>query len=187
MGVYFNEELIPDKDATNFIVQRVTKQSSATESYTMAAYSKKNDPIFLKYNHIKEAEIFVGDCDTCGWGCAEAQYDDANWGDILYLGLHIGVVPDYIYKNKSVSSLDVIEGNDELISYVTWIDNNINIINHNPWNYQPSKTYDIIICDLWAETDDITQDNKTNLVNNYNSHLKNGGKIIIPITGETIN
>ena len=187
MGVYFNEELIPDKDATNFIVQRVTKQSSATESYTMAAYSKKNDPIFLKYNHIKEAEIFVGDCDTCGWELTKAQYDDATWGDILYLGLHIGVVPDYIYKNKSVSSLDVIEGNDELISYVTWIDNNINIINHNPWNYQPSKTYDIIICDLWAETDDITQDNKTNLVNNYNSHLKNGGKIIIPITGETIN
>ena len=83
-------------------------------------------------------------------------------------------------------SIDVIEGNTELVNYVDWINSNINVINHNPWNYTPNKTYDIIICDLWAEPDDITQDNKTNLVNNYSSHLKTGGKIIIPISGETI-
>ena len=34
---------------------------------------------------------------------------------------------------------------------------------------------------------DITQDHKTSLLNNYTNNLKSGGKIIIPISGETIN
>jgi hypothetical protein len=96
------------------------------------------------------------------------------------------VAADYIYSNKSVTSLDVVESDQEIINYVTWIDSGINVINYDEWSYAPSKSYDIIICDLWAEPDDITQDEKTSLYNNYNSHLKNGGKIIIPISGETI-
>ena len=187
MGVYFNEELITNKDGTSFIIDRVEKNSSLTETYVMAQYRKKSDVYFIKYNHEKEAQIFVGDCDSCGWNVTAAQYNDATWGDILYLGLHLGVVPDYIYNNKSINSIDVIEGNAELVNHITWINNNINVINDNPWTYTPSKTYDIIICDLWAMPDDITQDNKTALVNNYNNHLKSGGKIIIPISGETIN
>tara|TARA_R100000900_G_scaffold42764_4_gene34945 strand:+ start:2231 stop:2794 length:564 start_codon:yes stop_codon:yes gene_type:complete len=186
MSTYFNENQIAAHDGTNFVIEKVTKHSSATETYTVSQYKKKNDVIFIKYNITKEAEIYVGDCDSCGWNITKAQYDSATWGDILYLGLHLGVTPDYIYNNKSVNSIDVIEGNTELVNYVDWINSNINVINHNPWNYTPNKTYDIIICDLWAEPDDITQDNKTNLVNNYSSHLKTGGKIIIPISGETI-
>ena len=49
------------------------------------------------------------------------------------------------------------------------------------------KQYDINICDLWAMPRDITQDHKTKLLNNYSNNLKSGGKIIIPISGETLN
>lgn len=187
MSTYFNESNIIAADTSSFVIQSVTKNSDATTTYNMSMYKKKNDVIFIKYNHIKEAQVFLGDCSECGWETTANQYNNVTWGDILYLGLHLGVTPDYIWNNKSVTSIDVIEGNSDLVDHVTWINSNVNVIKHSPWNYTPSKTYDIIICDLWAEPDDITQDNKTNLLNNYNSHLKTGGKIIIPISGETIN
>ena len=131
---------------------------------------------------------FVGEgCNCCGWDVTAEQYNNVAWKDILYLGLYLGNVPDYIYKNKSVDSLDVIESDQEIINYVTWIDSNINVIQHDEWSYTTSKQYDIIICDLWAMPRDITQDQKTSLLNNYTNNLKSGGKIIIPISGETIN
>tara|TARA_R100000278_G_scaffold47069_2_gene40802 strand:- start:3379 stop:3948 length:570 start_codon:yes stop_codon:yes gene_type:complete len=188
MSTYFNESNVIDANTSNFIIQKVVKYSSATETYQISSYTKKSDLIFIKYNTEIEAKIYVGDCDTCGWDLTKAQYDNATWGDILYLGLHLGVTPDYIYNNKSITSIDVVESNTSLVDHVNWINSNINVVKHDEWTYVPAnnKTYDIIICDLWAEPDDITQDNKTNLTNHYSSHLKAGGKIIIPISGETI-
>tara|TARA_A100001201_G_C3994747_1_gene172676 strand:+ start:99 stop:662 length:564 start_codon:yes stop_codon:yes gene_type:complete len=186
MGVYFNESDISAHDGTNFVVEKLTKHSDADTTYTISGFKYKQDVIHRKFNHENEGKKYVGDCDGCGWDLTKAQYDNVTWGDVLYLGLYLGVAADYIYSNKSVTSLDVVESDQQIINYVTWIDSGINVIHHDEWSYSPSKTYDIIICDLWAEPDDITQDEKTSLYNNYNSHLKSGGKIIIPISGETI-
>lgn len=189
MGVYFNEEVIPAYNGTTFVVTKVTRNSSETETFTMSEFKYHQDIYHRKYNHEIEAKMYVGDstgCDTCSWDLTAQQFVGATWGDILYLGLGLGVVPEYIYSNKSITSIDVVESNQEIIDYVTWMSNDINIVQHDEWTYSTSKKYDIIICDLWAETDDVTQDQKTKLINNYTNNLKSGGKIIIPISGETI-
>tara|TARA_Y100001951_G_scaffold58784_1_gene46669 strand:- start:24 stop:590 length:567 start_codon:yes stop_codon:yes gene_type:complete len=187
MSTYFDENLIAEHNGTNFVVEKVEKQSSETDWYIMSLFKYKEDVVHARYNHEIPAQNFAGDGgECCGWDVTAAQFEDATWGDVLYLGLYLGNVPEYIYRNKSVTSLDVVESDQEIIDYVTWIDNNITIIQHDEWTYATSKQYDIIICDLWAVPNDITQDHKTKLLNNYTNNLKPGGKIIIPISGETI-
>ena len=187
MSTYFDENLIAEHNGTNFVVEKVEKQSSETDWYIMSLFKYKEDVIHARYNHEIPAQNFAGDGgECCGWDVTAAQFEDVTWGDVLYLGLYLGNVPEYIYRNKSVTSLDVLESDQEIIDYVTWIDNDITIIQHDEWTYATSKQYDIIICDLWAVPNDITQDHKTKLLNNYTNNLKSGGKIIIPISGETI-
>jgi|TARA_B100000900_G_scaffold398230_1_gene399385 hypothetical protein len=188
METYFDESLIPAHNGENFVVEKVNKQKNESDWYTMSLFKYKQDVLHQRYNHEIPAKNFAGDGGgCCGWDVTAAQYDGLAWADILYLGLYLGNAPDYIYKNKSVDSLDVIESDQEIIDYVTWIDNDINVIQHNEWTYNTSKQYNIIICDLWAVPGDVTQDHKTKLLNNYSNNLKIGGKIIIPISGETIN
>ena len=92
----------------------------------------------------------------------------------------------YIYNNKSVTSIDVVEEDQEIIDYVTWINSNINVIQHNEWTYTPDKKYDLILVDLWAMPADITDDHRQLLLDNYSSHLKEGGKIILPQAQEIL-
>ena len=187
METYFDENLIAEHNGTNFVVEKIEKQSSETDWYTMSRFKYKADVLHQRYNHEIPAKNFAGDgSECCGWDITAAQYADATWGDILYLGLYLGNAPDYIYKNKSVTSLDVVEADQEIIDYVTWMDSNITVINNDEWTYATSKQYDIIICDLWAMPEDITNVHRTNLLNNYTNNLKPEGKIIIPISGETI-
>ena len=136
MGVYFNENLIAAHNGTNFVVEKVEKQSSETDLYTMSLFKYKADVLHARYNHEIPTKNFVGEGgECCGWDVTAAQYTDVTWGDVLYLGLYLGNVPDYIYKNKSVTSLDVVENDQEIIDYVTWMDNNITVIQHDEWNY----------------------------------------------------
>ena len=188
MGAYFDENLIAAHNGTNFVVEKMAKREPETlDAYTMSRFKYKADVMHNRYNHEIPAKNFAGDGgECCGWDVTATQFEDATWGDILYLGLYLGTMPEYIYRNKSVTSLDVIEEDQEIIDYVTWINNNITVIQGDEWSYTTSKKYDIIICDLWAMPRDVIQDHKTTLLNNYTNNLKSGGKIIIPISGETI-
>ena len=189
MENYFNESEIAATNKTNFVIEKVTKDKSATETITISTFKYKSDVFHCKQNLNVAHKKIAGDGDDLGWDLTSDQYDNATWGDILYLGLYLGCAPDYIYNNKSVTSIDVIENDQEIIDYVDWINSNITVIQGDEWTYVPAnnKTYDIIICDLWALPSDITQDHKTDLTNHYTAHLKTGGKIIIPISGETLN
>lgn len=185
METYFDENIIPLHNGTNFVVTKQTKNKDATETYEMSRFMYKQDSLHIRYNHEIPAMQYVGDCESCGWNLN--TYDEVTWGDVLYLGLYLGNTPDYIWNNKSVTSLDVIESDQEIIDFVTWIDSNINVIQHNEWTYTPNKEYDLILCDLWAMPSDITIDEKNALLSNYSGHLKSGGKIIIPQAQEIIN
>jgi hypothetical protein len=185
METYFDESLIPAYNGTNFVVEKVTKYKSAEETYTMSMFKYKADVLHSRYNHESPSAKYLGDCASCGWN--ENTYDDVTWGDVLYLGLYLGCTPEYIYSNKSITSIDVIEADQEIIDYVTWMSNAINVIQHDEWTYSTSKKYDVIICDLWAMPQDVTQDQKTNLLNNYTNNLKDGGKIILPQSQEILN
>ena len=115
------------------------------------------------------------------------MFSDVTWGDVLVLGLGgFGVLPEYIKENKNPLSIDVVENHQEIVDYVTWLNSSINIVCNDEWNYSTTKQYDVIICDLFSETEDVLQSHKTNLLNNYANNLKTNGLLTIPITGEIL-
>ena len=185
METYFNENLIAAHNGTNFVVEKITKYKSAEETYIMSMFKYKADVLHSRYNHETPSAKYLGDCASCGWN--ENTYDNVTWGDVLYLGLYLGCTPEYIYSNKSITSIDVVEEDQEIIDYVTWLNNSINIVCNDEWSYATLKKYDIIICDLWAESQDVLDNHKETLLNNYSDNLKAGGKLFIPLTGEILN
>ena len=184
MSSYFDESLIPEYDGENFVVEKQTKYSDADTTYVMSLFKYKADVWHSRYNHEIPSAKYVGDCESCGWNTN--TFDDVTWGDVLYLGLYLGCTPQYIIENKSITSIDVVEEDQEIIDYVTWINSDINIIQHNEWTYTPDKKYDLILVDLWAMPADITNDHRQLLLDNYSSHLKEGGKIILPQAQEIL-
>ena len=186
MSAYINEDLISAHDGANFEIIKETKTSieDGETQYVISHLKYKSDVLHKFYNSLYTAKVKVGDCTDCGYDAS--GFDGVVWGDILVLGLGLGLVPQYIKNVKGPTSVDVIEENAEIVSTVDWLHSDINVITHDEWSYTTSKEYDLIIVDLWAEPDDISDDHKTTLVNNYNNNLKTGGKIIIPISGDVI-
>jgi len=124
-------------------------------------------------------KILFGDCEQCVK--INALYDGFSFDKILIGGLGLGLLPNYAKLVKNCSVVDVVEDNQELIDYVDYLDNSINIIKGDALSYTPDKKYDLILIDLWWDKADITQQNETDLKNNYNSYLESNGKIVLPV------
>jgi len=153
------------------------------ESFVVTKTDGISKMIFTNGDWIENKEyygkVFLGDCEGCG-GISKL-YEDFVFDKILIIGLGMGLLPNYAKHIKNCSVIDVIENNQELIDYVDYLESPINIIKGDALLYTPSKKYDLILIDLWWEEVDVTQEIQDNIKNNYNSHLENNGKIIIPI------
>ena len=123
-------------------------------------------------------EVLFGDCNCPG---IKDLYNGVSFNKILIGGLGLGLLPEYAKSVKNCSIIDVIENNQELIDYIDFLEPPINIIKGDALSYTPDKKYDLILIDLWWEKEDITQEIQDNIKNNYNSHLENNGKIVLPI------
>ena len=105
--------------------------------------------------------------------------------NVLILGLGLGLLPQYIKENKDfVQVIDVVDNNQELIDYVDFIDDSINVINADAYTYTPNKMYDLVIADLWWHFQ-ITSQNKEDLKTNYEPHINYNGRLYIPIVPQT--
>ena len=168
-----DESLIQEHTGTSFSIEKIDGVS------VMTFADNSNHKID---NNIRTALVFAGDCTDCG--AYYNMYNGANWGDILVLGLGMGILPQYIKENKNPTSIDVIDNNQELIDHVDWIDNSINVIKADAYTYSTSKKYDIIIDDLYWEESEVTQQDKQDLVDNYRNNLNVNGRIIMCITAQ---
>jgi hypothetical protein len=124
-------------------------------------------------------KIFLGDCVDCKK--INKLYKNAVFDKILIAGLGMGLLPNYAKHIKNCSVVDVIEQNKELINYVDYLDNSINIIEADAYNYIPSKKYNLIIFDLWWNEKNVTLKIQKNLKKIYKEYLENSGKIIFPL------
>lgn len=124
-------------------------------------------------------KIFLGDCVDCKK--INKLYKNAVFDKILIAGLGMGLLPNYAKHIKNCSVVDVIEQNKELINYVDYLDNSINIIEADAYNYIPSKKYNLIIFDLWWNEKDVTLKIQKSLKKIYKEYLENSGKIIFPL------
>ena len=192
-GPYFLENNIPTADNDIFVVTKhpiwtsYNTETGEFGSTNISRFKYKQDVEHVYINVDAHAKVMIGECEGCGVA-SYGKLDDATWGDVLILGLGgFGVLPEYIKNQKKPTSIDVVEEYQEIIDYVTWLNNSINIVCNDEWSYATLKKYDIIICDLWAESQDVIDNHKETLLNNYSDNLKAGGKLFIPLTGEILN
>jgi len=125
------------------------------------------------------ATIILGDCTNCEK--IKDLYKDFTYDKVLVLGLGLGLVPETLKVEKECSVVDVVENNQELIDYIDFIDDSINVIKDDAYSYTPNKKYDLILIDLWWGHEDITDEIVSDLENNYKNYLEEDGKIIIPM------
>ena len=194
-GPYFLEENISEVDNDIFKVEKQNIATSYSENesghvtfeYTdISMFTYKQGTPRKNMNVSIHGKAMLGECQDCG-NLSNGLFSDVTWGDVLVLGLGgFGVLPEYIKENKNPSSIDVVENHQEIVDYVTWLDNSINIICNDEWNYSTTKQYDIIICDLFSEVEDVLQSHKTTLLNNYSNNLKTNGMLVIPRSGENL-
>jgi spermidine synthase len=117
-------------------------------------------------------------------------YKDFTFDTVLVGGLGLGLIPEYLKTQENCSVVDVVEINNELISWVNsegFLDNTINIIEGDIYSYSTSNKYDLIIIDLWWDENEISEQNKTDLLANWSDNLNVGGKIILPVAELSLN
>lgn len=83
-------------------------------------------------------------------GCADYT---GSYSRVLVAGLGIGVIPQWFAKEKQ-AIVDVVEINPEIIDVVKsfgYLDDNINIIEGDIFNFNPSGSYDLAVMDIWFD------------------------------------
>lgn len=111
-----------------------------------------------------------------------------SFDSILVGGLGLGTLPQYIATETSCSVIDVVENNSALVDALTGmsvLDPKINIDKGDIYTYTPSKTYDLIVFDLWWETTETEEVHFHDVIDSillrYNAYLNPGGNIYFPI------
>lgn len=112
---------------------------------------------------------------------------DLNYNSILIGGLGLGLMPEWVKNNTSCSILDVVENNTELISWVSssnYLNENITINQGDIFEYIPTKTYDLIVIDIWWTATGSYETQKQELVERYLEHINSNGTVYMPISSE---
>ena len=133
------------------------------------------------------AEIFLGKCEGCP--TSKAVYDGLSYDKVLVGGLGLGLIPEYLKTVDNCSVVDVVESNNELITWTNsegFLDDGINIIEGDALNHTPDKKYDLIIIDLWWKESDITEEIKNTLKTKYLSHLNTDGRLVLCLLPEEL-
>lgn len=105
--------------------------------------------------------------------------DKAN-GDVLIGGLGIGLIILPIQDKENVKSITIIEKNKEVIELVSEqlpLNNKVNIIHSDIFNFMPDKKYDTIYLDIWPYVNsDIYENEMMPLKNKYSKYLVSKNK-----------
>jgi len=113
---------------------------------------------------------------------------DFNFNSILIGGLGLGLIPYYLENYKSISTIDVIEINQDVINTAIQLNHlkNTNILLGDVYSQIVKKKYDLILLDLWWLPEELNETNRMNLIHKYERNLTQTGKLYIPINDEII-
>lgn len=110
------------------------------------------------------------------------------YGDILVVGLGIGVIPQWLSNTMPLVRTTILEIDSELIDVVEsmdYLNSKINIISGDVYIYNSLKKYDAIIFDVWWVADNYTENQITELREKWNSTLRDDGKLIFPMINQS--
>jgi hypothetical protein len=167
------ENKIQEYIGTSFKVEKIEGVSTLT-------FSDKSSI----NNTERYATVMLGDCSSCNK--LNELYEDFTYNKVLVLGLGLGLLAETLKIEKHCSVVDVIDNNQELIDYVDYLDDSINIEKAEAFTYTTNNKYDLVLVDLWWGYEDITEEMLYTIKNNYASCLEDGGKILIPILHKSI-
>ena len=113
---------------------------------------------------------------------------DFKFDSILIGGLGLGLIPYYLENYKSISNIDVIEINQDVVNVVNELGHlkNTTISLGDIYSYNVTKKYDLILIDLWWLNQDFTEEQRMNLIHKWQNNLTDKGKIYFPIIDELI-
>ena len=168
----FNSVIITPVYSDNFQIIRMPKRNYWVFMTRSDDYSDPNNRVYSDDNLLYLTEY-----------CKELLNIDFN--SILIAGLGLGNIPYQIKNHLSCSIIDVIDNNQEIINLTMsagYLDG-VSIINEDVFNYIPTKTYDIILLDIWlcAGCIDNMEVQISTLVTKYLSFLNEGGFVYVPI------
>lgn len=104
---------------------------------------------------------------------------DIEFNSILVGGLGLGVIP---YVCQDFAQVDVLENNQNIIditSQLNHLGENVNIINADIFTFEPTKTYDVIVMDIWYN--EIPEEETETIINKYLTCLNEGGFLYLPL------
>ena len=104
------------------------------------------------------------------------------FSSILCGGLGLGIAP--FMSQSFCTTVDVVETDPDLVQLITsvgYLDPKVNIIQGDFFTYQPDKTYDVILADIWQNEQGAFYTEAETIFQKYSPHLKEGGLLYIPI------
>ena len=182
-----NENLINTYNGAGFIVTKKSQVCHFDDSQSKpdaATITFQDGAVY--HNLDAEVTCWMGDNDKCDYFTCWKDIDWEN-ADVLMVGIHGGFKAQYIIENKNVASLDVIDDNQDLIDYITYIENSITVMHtSNMSTYSSDKKYDLIIIQSYNWQDDYTDQVQNDLKTHYSSLLKDSGNIVVPIINKVL-
>jgi len=116
------------------------------------------------------------------------RLNNLEFDSILVGGFGLGIIPYYVENHKNATIIDSVEINPNVIQATSQLNHltKTNVFNDDFYTYEPTKTYDLILVDLWWLTDNNFSTQKENLITKYSQYLNPNGKIYFPIIDELI-
>ena len=150
-----------------------------TEEIILNNYSIKNR-YGINYIELRNSDnklLAVDSPDYITDFCSELL--DIEFNSILVGGLGTGNIP---YVCQDFAQVDVIENDQNIINITSQLNHlgeNVNIINGDIFTFEPTKTYDIIVMDIWYNS--IPEDITENIISKYLPCLNEGGFLYLPL------
>jgi hypothetical protein len=172
-----NKQILLDKLVTNNI--QGIFGINLTEEIILNNYSIKNR-YGINYIELRNPDnkiLAVDSPDYITEFCSELL--DIEFNSILVGGLGTGNIP---YVCQDFTQVDVIENDQNVIDIVSQLNHlgeNVNIINGDIFTFEPTKTYDIIVMDIWYNS--IPENITENIISKYLPCLNEGGFLYLPL------
>ena len=168
MGI-LNKDLITNFTTSSFSIYKETEDVSIS-------FTTDNKHI------IHDNELYITK------GCPKLS--SLSYDSVLIGGLGMGVIPEWIAQNTSCSVIDVVDNNSELTHWVSssgHLDSTINIIDGDIYTYTPTRSYDLILIDIWfGGESDIIDNTYTTLETRYSGSINSGGHYYLPFLANPV-
>jgi len=172
-----NKQILLDKQITNNIqgIFGIT----LPEEITLNNYSIKNR-YGINYIELRNSDnklLAVDSPDYITGFCSELL--DIEFTSILVGGLGSGNIP---YVCQNFAQVDVVENDQNIIditSQLNHLGENVNIINGDIFTFELTKTYDIIVMDIWYNS--IPESVTDSIIEKYLPFVNEGGFLYLPL------